>query len=201
MNLAILASVIILGFVLHFGISSANRKDENAMNAYFERERKANFTRKKSIDNLDYITIPDFLMNLDEPDADIRVQDAIRIVNSLHSEKVLNLTGYTNTDLKLEYGTANINLLSTYDQNYTELARALNTLGDYYYKTGNLELAQKILEFAISTNTDVSSSYILLANIYLANNQSDRIGNLIQTASNLRSAMSNYIVKSLNDLA
>ena len=37
----------------------------------------------------------------------------------------MHLTGYTNTDLKLEYGAPNIKLLSAYDQRYTTLARTL----------------------------------------------------------------------------
>ena len=50
-----------------------------------------------------------------------RAEEYRSLLTSLSTQPVVNLTGFTNTDLKLEYGTANITCLTEYDQNYTLL--------------------------------------------------------------------------------
>lgn len=82
--------------------------------------------------------------------------------------KIVNLTGYTNTDLKLEYGTANINILSDYDFHYTNMVTLLQKLAELLHACSEDALAAEVLEFAVSTGTDVSRSYYLLAELYTA---------------------------------
>ena len=53
-------------------------------------------------------TFPTHLLN-----DDAAVMECIETIESLTSMKIVNLTGWSNTDLKLEYGTANINDLYT----------------------------------------------------------------------------------------
>ena len=43
------------------------------------------------------------------------------------SRKLLNLSGISNTDLKLQYGHANLDLLAEYDQNFSNLLRCLDS--------------------------------------------------------------------------
>ena len=57
-----------------------------------------------------------------------------------------------------------------------------------------------ILEFAISTRTDISSSYKLLASIYKDKGQTEKIQDLIPIAQNLNSSLSGHIVSTLSHI-
>ena len=111
----------------------------------------------------------------------------------------MNFTGWTNTDLKLEYGAANITILSEYDQNYTLLARTLQKWADQLIAAGYGKEASVIMEFAVSTNTDVSSTYYQLADYWASRGESFRIEQLIRTAEGLRSSSRNTIIRHLKE--
>ena len=197
MKFYVLASLIIFVLVIFHNV----RKSGNHFNAeeqsFWEKERLANEVRRKSLDGLDYVKIPlDKLpMNLmmDDP----KVAECLRIINELSLQPIVNLTGLTNTDLKLEYGTANITVLTEYDQNYTLLASTLQQWADLLYTQNHTAEVGQILEFAVSTRTDVSRSYDMLSDIYVANSQFDKINDLIATAETLNSLNRDVILRHL----
>ena len=53
-----LASFIIFVLILNFFIHKSSQNHRNTEDSFWEREQKANFTRRKDISNLGYITIP-----------------------------------------------------------------------------------------------------------------------------------------------
>lgn len=200
MNLLILASVLIFAFVLSIGIKKNDKDTKKSNEEFWEKEQKANFVRKKSLDNLNYITIPDEFMNYSYNTDDSRVNDAVDSLKHLKECKIVNFSGVTNTDLKLEYGTANITILSEYDYNYTHLSRSLQTLAESLYDNSQIEEAVNILEFLISTNTDMSNTYKLLGKIYKTNNQNDKLNDLAIKAGNLNGLMKTSIIEYLDSL-
>ena len=153
----------------------------------------------EDLDNLDYIKIPleDLPMHLMEDNAE--VAGCLQIINELSLQPIVNLTGYTNTDLKLEYGTANITVLTEYDQSYTLLVNTLQTWAKLLYDAGYVEETRKILEFAVSTRTDVTASYDLLADIYLQDAAPEKIQTLLSTAENLNSLSKQVILRHLQE--
>ncbi len=122
----------------------------------------------------------------------------------MKDEKIVNLTGITNTDLKLEYGTANITVLTQYDQNYTNLVIALQKWGDALYALGRFEDASKVLEFAVKTRTDITATYRLLIDMYktkLELNEEEiqrKLDGLLPIAKNLNSLSRDVILKLLD---
>ncbi len=168
---------------------------------FWERERRANFTRKKSLDGLHYITIPDEILELQPACNSEEINNCLTDLRDLSSCKIVNLTGYTNTDLKLTYGTANINILSDFDIHYTNLVTLLQKLAELLHKNGEDVHAITVLEFAISTGTDVSKSYYLLAQLYQENGTPEKISSLIQQAQNINSLLRDSIVQTLQKLA
>lgn len=165
--------------------------------SFWEKERKANEVRRKSLDGLDYIQIPLDNLPMQLLADDPKVAECLRIVNELALQPIVNLTGVSNTDLKLEYGTANITVLSEYDQNYTLLAGTLQQWADLLYNKGYAKETRQILEFAISTRTDVCGSYDILADIYVTNGESEKISNLTETAETLNSLNKEVILRHL----
>lgn len=199
MKLPILSSVIVFILVLTHTIKRSNRTTERLKREYLERERKANFVRRKPLDNLDYITIPLDTLPMDELVSEKEVAECIETIKELSVEKIVNFTGLSNTDLKLEYGTANIDILTTYDSRYTLLVRTLQTWGRLLFDAEKFDAAKSVLEFAVSTKTDVKGTYELLIQIYYKQKTPEKIQNLLTIANELNSAMKDPIVRILQE--
>ena len=121
------------------------------------------------------------------------------IIRTLSTQTIVNLTGYTNTDLKLMYGAPNITALTEYDQNYTLLARTLQKWAALLHAQGHITQARTILEFAVSTRTDVSGTYRLLADIYKDSGESEKVAGLMEAAQALPDFSRNIITRLLQE--
>ena len=204
MKFPFFASCIMFCLWLAYQLKKSHKQADSETKSFWDREAEANNTRRKSLDNLDYITIPleTFPMgigNLDTFKDNHRITEYIDVLHSLSTSKIVNFTGFTNTELKLEYGAPNINLLMEYDQNYTLLARTLQSFAEELFKADFIAECKTVLEFAISTRTDVSQSYFLLADLYERGGQPEKIAELIQTAESLNSVMKNSIARTLQE--
>lgn len=197
MNFPFFASFILFCIWLSLTTLRVRRKDEHNRDAFWERERLANNTRKKPLDSLSYIKIPDEIFFPSLLPDDTEAMDCRRMLHSLQEKKIVNLTGYSNTDLKLAYGAPNISLLTDYDQNYTLLARTLQKWADLLFHAGYRDEAVVVLEFSVSTHTDISAAYRILASIYYDKQQMDKIEQLKEIAGELRSAMRPSILRTL----
>ena len=199
MKFYVLASLIVFIWIIGHNLRKSKRIQSEAEARFWERERLANETRRKPLDNLDYVRIPleELPMHLMEDNE--QVAGCLQIINELSLQPIVNLTGYTNTDLKLEYGTANITVLTEYDQSYTLLVNTLQTWAKLLYDAGYVEETRKILEFAVSTRTDVTASYDLLADIYLQDAAPEKIQTLLSTAENLNSLSKQVILRHLQE--
>jgi len=166
------------------------------MEQFWEKETESNHVRKKDISNLDYIKIPMDTLPITET-TDATLLSIHKTITDLSKKSILNLTGLSNTELKLRYGVANLTFLSECDANFTLLARTLYKWGSYLYQKGNIEDALKVLEFGITCKTDVGKHYHLLATIYKNMNNSNKITQLIEVAQSLSSLSKDSILKDL----
>lgn len=192
--------ILILVVLFNLKLKQSSRKANANGDDFWERERKANSVRRKSIDNLDYITIPlEDLPFFENPERQIaQYQDKIR---SLSEKKILNLSGYSNTDLKLEYGSANLTLLSNYDDNYNNLITTLNKLGQRLIQLDHTPEGVRVLEYAISIGSDISGTYTSLAGHYASIGDTDALNRLIDRAGSLDSIMKESILAKLTEVA
>lgn len=172
----------------HRTVRNAKAKE----NAFWEREAKANSTRRKSLDGLDYIKVPDELPYELYPEND-NIQSYINIVRELSRDKIVNFTGYTNTDLKLEYGAPNITELSRYDQNYTTLVTTLQKWADELNELGSEDEAIKMMEYLISIKCDIGKTYRILGRHYINTGNDEAFENLIKTIGETKSMNQDYI--------
>ena len=199
MKLPFLTSVILFILVLGHRIRRQNRVSEKNNRSFWEREAAANATRRKSLDGLNFITIPLEELPYELLADDEQVADCVELLRTLSTQKIVNLTGFTNTELKLQYGAPNITELSEYDQNYTLLVRTLQKWADLLWDKGYHEEAVCIMEFAISTHTDISRTYYLLAEYWSARGELTPIRQLVTMAETLHSANKNVILRTLQD--
>ncbi len=199
MTLPFLGLFIMLIATVTYHRKRSDRRQQEITESFWEREQKANFVRRKDIDGLPYIIIPmkDFSIGAF---SDEELKDIEKKLEELSQEKILNLTGQTNTDLKLLYGPANLPLLTEYDQNFSDM---LFVLTEYIRRLVELEQEQAsipVLEFCIEAGSDMSSHYIQLANYYKANGHPDKIEYLKEKASGLNSLMKTTILQKLDIL-
>ena len=199
MKFPFFASFIVFCAWLGYELHKHRNLEKKSMESFWEKEYEANRTRRKSLDDLEYITIPldTFPMSLLTDDSVII--ECRDILKELSKDPIVNLTGISNTDLKLKYGAPNINLLTDYDQRYTVLVRTLQNFGKALYDKKYIKEAQTVLEFAVSTRTDISSTYKLLTSIYKETGQPEKILELLPVAESLNSGLKNSIVKMLKE--
>ena len=199
MNILLLASTVVLVIVLARTIKKQNKLKKSMEQSFWEKERQANSVRRKPLDSLNYIHIPLEQFPMDTMAEDSRIREYHDLIRALSTQSIVNFTGYTNTDLKLEYGTANITALSEYDQNYTILVRTLQEWADVLYEAQHTEDARILMEYAVSIGTDVSRTYYKLAALYAASGDNFQIEELIKKAENLRSLNQKTIVRTLRE--
>ena len=159
---------LLLGILTHLR-NKSTKSFEKSKEDFWERERNANAVRKKDISNLPYVEIPENIISIaQEYDAgdNLMVSSFASDLTSLKDKKILNLNGKSNTDIKLEYGTANITALSDADNNYTELISLLSRLGADLFESGQFDKAREVLEYSINIESDVLRSYQMLTEIY-----------------------------------
>lgn len=195
----ILASLIIPIIWLTYELKKHEKLEKNALNNFWQREKEANQVRKKPLDGLNYVKIPfDFIPRSLLTD-DETVTDCLELLDRLSTKKIVNFAGYSNTDLKLEYGAANLTELSQYDENYTLYARTMQKLADVYYQNGYESNARILLEKVIESGSDISASYLLLAKIYQQSGETHKIHGLSESAKALRSSTKNKLIHSLEE--
>ena len=187
--------IVVLTARLHF----LTKKEGDSIKDFWKKEALANSTKMKDISNLDYVVVPDDLPLHSEIN-DERLQENIRIIEELKDKKILNLTGMTNTEIKLEYGAPNLTRLTEYDLNYTSLVRSIAKIGEIYLSLDMKEDAITILNYGISINTDVRLNYELLASIYATDQRYDKINELKSKAETLNSLSKDPILRSLDRL-
>ena len=174
-----------------------------------EEERLANSVRKKSLDDLEYITIPFETLPFTDreetatdgqlPDTDEILAADEEAILALKDKKIVNFTGISNTDLKLNYGAPNLSILTEYDQNYTSLVKSLDSWGNHLLERGFRAEARTVLEFAVACRTDLKSSYIPVADLYVDSFEFDKLDHLIEVADGINSIMRGPIVRALKE--
>lgn len=197
MPLMILPFVIILLSVFSLLRNRSQRSMKENQDAFWEKEQRANRTRKQDISQLDYIHIPLDTFPIGTC-ADPDLSDLEQTLQTLSSRKILNLSGISNTDLKLQYGAANLNVLSDCDANFTTLARTLVSYGERLLALGRWQDAVRVLEFGVACGTDISKNYALLGSIYREHGETDKLNELTEIVRDSDMLLKDTVLKQLN---
>lgn len=164
--------------------------------AFWERERKANFARKRDISQLELLTVNlealPFTQSPDDQEAEL--SDKVR---TCASTKMLNLTGYSNTDLKEQYGAGNLDELTEWDQNFMYFIRALSQWGSYLYQKRDYARTKAIMEYSIEIGSDISTVYTTLGEIYAREHNWEKVDELISLVDASDFALKESILKKL----
>lgn len=176
--------------------NKAVQEEKKNKNKFWDKESQANLTRRQDISGLPYIEIP-----LDSLPLGICTTDYCKKLEEqltdLSNRKILNLSGISNTDLKLTYGAANLPFLTEYDQNFTQLSNLLYSYGKTLKDNGFCREAIRVLEYGVSIKCDMSRLFLLLASLYKEENEPEKIKSLIEQASDLSPLLKDSTIKQL----
>lgn len=156
---------IILGSLMAFGRNRQKTSQTKTIEDFFERERLANATRKQDISHLDYMVLDLSALPMGK-NSDPALQKLEDTLQELSEKNILNLTGISNTDLKMMYGPANLDTLWECDDNYHTLSQTLLAYAKRQQELGYLGESIAILEYACALKIDLSQIYILLNELY-----------------------------------
>ncbi len=191
--------VIVAGFIFVF-MKITSEKPGDGIRSFRERERRADSTLKQPLDNLPFIQVPIDSIPSPEPAINEKCAALLAELNALAGKKIVNLTGISNTDLKLTYGAPNLPILTEYDQNFTSLCMNLHELGSEYKLAGHEDEAIATFNVAVNVGTDISGTYTTLAEMYAEKGLYVEIQRLINCADNIRSLTRTSTIKKLQNI-
>lgn len=180
-TIIICCSFLALCFVVSRNVSRFKKTHGQGRENLLERESEANSVRKADISSLPYIRIPLDTLPLTALSACGHAELADKLC-TLSEKKILNLSMYTNTDLKLMYGPANLDILSACDDAYADLILLLNKIGKLLIDANDITDAEQFLAYAITIGSDITTSYTMLASIYADRHDINHLDQLIRTA-------------------
>ncbi len=200
MNFAFFASIIVFCIWLAYEIRKHNKKSKKTTEAFWQKETLADSTRKQSLDDLNYIVLPSEILHIFGDKIPDCIQESANFLGYTTEMKIVNLSFITNTDLKLRYGAANLEELSTYDGNFTNLLKHLNAIGEYFISAEETDKALLVLEYAVSIQSDLISTYRMLASLYDQTGNTAGLDYLINTASILPGLTKGPILRLLHEM-
>lgn len=198
-TIIICCSFLALCYVVSRNVSRFKKTHGQSHEEFLEQESRANSVRKADITALPYVEIPLDELPLDALSA-CGYSALAEELRALASVKILNLSMYTNTELKLMYGPANLTALSDCDDAYTSLIMLLNKIGASLLEADRSDDAEKFLSFAISIGSDITTSYTMLATLYAKKHDINRIDRLIGNADSLTSLSGKTIQSNLRSI-
>lgn len=173
--LVLLAITLVVIIVLGYYRSKVTQSQDNAEKAFWEKELAAGNTRRQDLEKLDYITIPleQFPLGLNT--------DAEKELVALSKERIKNFQGLSNTELKLQYGTANLDELSSYESNFIRLQQVVLEYAKELCTADRRADAIHILEFMLQNGGDISGLYLELATLYQQEGCKEKVQHLFTT--------------------
>lgn len=204
------ASFIVFGFLFSFSLKKRIKTEEKYVDNFWERERLADSIRRKPLETLDYIAVPFNELPADTLAECPEIQEFLSKLRELSDKKIVNFTGYSNTDLKLAYGAPNINLLSEFDHNFEELITLLQEWASFLLQNwgegarlcpeeDRKQAAKTILAYAVSIGSDISATYERLIKLYLESGERDKLPELKKQAEKIRTLSKKRILAMIEE--
>lgn len=209
MKFPFFASFVLFILILQHNMRRGKKNAQQQEAEYWKHEMDANHVRKQSLDDLHYVhfqaepfypltllgaeVCSKFLISHPE------VKDILSRLLSMENMKIVNLGCYTNTELKYQYGVANLNLLTEYDSNFSELITLLQNYGNLFLESGYEDQGLFILEYAISIGSDICKTYTSCATIYCNHGDLDKLIWLKKEAEKISTSRKSSIVRKLQE--
>lgn len=195
--------ILVVMFLLWFTYErkKADKQSQYSSEKFWEREKSAVYVPRQSTDDIAYITIPDEVIPAVDENSSPELREARRDLIALSKKPIANLSAYSNTDLKLKYGTGNYQQLALADGCYIKLVQLVIKTAGCLISGNRNDDALRILEFGFNVGMDNSRFLLMLGKLYSEQGSFDKIEALIARAqeSSLTSDSTIAQLKSYSD--
>ena len=161
--------VTIIIFTLYLKARKSSGEQDDIYRGFLDSEHDANFSRKKDPVPEDYLMVDPHIFPIrDYPDDPAYARVIARQNNALEISRlpmICNVRGLNNRELKLKYGTANLDTIVTYEENYNRFIHNLLEWSTALTALGNTTDAATVLKIAIKYHCDRSQAYTILADL------------------------------------
>lgn len=193
-----LAVFITFCLVLFFRYRYLDEKRKNQEQNFFDKEQKARTTVGK-INDSDYEVIPisKFPFNLCEEPSMIEMEEKIK---ELSNEKLLNLVGISNTDVKLQFGVNHFDEAVVAGEKYDELMGLLVQYAISLEDHGFSKESGDMLEYLVEQDCDIKAAWIALGKYYAANSDFDKLNALYEKVDSSKLSIKNATKEQLFEM-
>ena len=192
---------IFIAFVIALAIRFAylDKKQNKKIEGFWSLEEAAKHAPPKDLNTLPYIKVPIDSFPFGEWDDDeiISLEDSL---SEVAGKRILNLTGITNTELRIEYGYDNLDVMSEIGENFNKLIVLLTDYGKALMEKGDFENAARVFEYGAAIKSDISSNYTLLGDCYVTLGTPSKIQPLKEQVKNYHLLMESKIISYLDEL-
>lgn len=192
---------IFLAFIVFLAIRyrAIDRAQKATQEEFWERELKANSTHGIDISNIEYLTLPieRFPIGKCTNTEIIAIEEELL---ALSEKPLLNLTGITNTDLKLTYGVPNFEKMSQIGEDFDRATVLLNDYGRLLIENEMPSEAIPVLEYAVGVGTDMSTSYTLLSELYANKGAFEKLAQLREVVNKTSLILKPTIIAHIDEL-
>ena len=193
----IIIFIIVLAVLRKRSDNKAAEKEEN----FWNRELEANSSVRTDIDMdaLPYVKVQMdvFPKDMAETPGGSEIYNGIL---SLSEQRIMNLGGKTNTDLKIEYGRNHLDEMQKIGENFENLIILIVSAAEYLISQSRYSEAEKVLEYGMSLHSDISKNYMLLGDCYKALNETRKIRSLKESVASMHLMMEKAIITHLDEL-
>lgn len=184
---------------MHYEKHKAMKKETRLAEEFWQREEEANRTRNKDISHLPMLQIDQEQIPMPESSDENTCYYQEKVLKSMNLP-MMDLSQYTNTDLKLAYGVGNFKTLSDYDENFNSFLMNLSNLGKAYLHTGLLPEAATVFRLCLDSGSRSTRDYKALADCYAAMGQKQKISELIKEVETCGSPYTSTAIEYLRQL-
>ncbi|MCR5452505.1 MAG: hypothetical protein K6F00_07765 [Lachnospiraceae bacterium] len=195
-------TIFLIGIViLSIKLRSSEKKQEEKMERFWEKEKQAKAAPDKDLSTIQYVVFPVDDFNMGEIfDTDTELIEESLI--TLSKTRMLNINGMTNTDIRLEYGASNLDEVAEYGENFSKMTMLICDYAKSLMEHDKYEEATKVLEYGMRVGSDISSNYTLLGDCYVKTKDMASFDNLIAEVEKMslprKKRVSDYLLELKN---
>ncbi len=184
-------------FIFRHHINKNEKTLVKARKKYYNRLNSSTNTRKKPIDDSEFLHLSlddSFLDSLDVP------KSLKSSIISFKNKKMLDFTDIENTDLMIRFGTASITSIREYEETTYVLREKLYSLAQILFDKMDYNDAICVLEECIRLKDNRSKTYKLLFESYNTINDKSKQQQLIESIKNSNMPLKNKLLNSFNGI-
>lgn len=166
-------------FMIYYFIQRSGKKHKKTVDDFWETEHKANQAAKQNIPDEMFYT-PDISgLPFKEYEVNEENKKLIRLQNDVINKSNKKMLQFeeklSNTELKFQYGAANIQNIVIYEQNYENFIRALNSWSKELLMLEQIDASEKISEYTLSLRPLIFDTYAILIDIYIEKSDKNKL--------------------------